>query len=402
MKSFVQISLISAVFQGGYAKPDPTSCKAPFQGSYVKGSYIVTLKPSTKGDVLQDHLKEVRKLFDSEKYSNEIKHEYGKALLGYSAKFTDDVLAKVEAMPEVKAVEKDQLIEPAEIQTKSWGLARLSSKDKLVKSESYSYNYDPSGGEGVDVYVIDSGIKTDHPEFEGRARWGENFIDKENIDDGGHGTHVAGIIGSKTYGVAKKSTLIAVKVNDAKNSGSVDSAIAGIDWVLKNLNNKNGCVINLSLSADYSEAFSNVLRAAVNVGCVVTASAGNKDQDICSILPACDPYVITVGASTFDDLRASFSNWGKCLNVFAPGKDIISTSNDGKTQVKSGTSMAAAYVAGLAANFMSKTGMRQPDYFAKYVKEHSNSNVLKKVEVGSPNLLASNIDLLKLKEPEAN
>ncbi|KAJ9073143.1 proteinase B [Entomophthora muscae] len=361
MKSFVQISLISAFFQGGYTKPDPTSCKAPFQGSY-----IVTLNPSTKGDVLQDHLKEVRKLIDSEKHSNEIKHEYGKALLGYSAKFTDDVLAKVKAMPEVKAVEKDQLIEPAEIQTESWGLARLSSKDKLVKSESYSYNYDTSGGEGVDVYVIDSGIKTDHPEFEGRARWGETSLIKRTS--------------MMTYGVAKKSTLIAVKVNDAKNSGSVDLAVAGIDWVLKNLNNKNGCVINLSLSADYSEAFFNVLRAAVNVGCVVTASAGNKDQDICSILPACDPYVITVGASTLDDLRASFSNWGKCLNVFAPDKDIISTSNNGKTQVKSGTSMAAAYVAGLAANFMSKTGKRQPDYFAKYIKEHSKSNVLKEVE----------------------
>ncbi|KAJ9066287.1 hypothetical protein DSO57_1010925 [Entomophthora muscae] len=228
-------------------------------------------------------------------------------------------------MAEVEVVEEDQFGDFAAIQTNSvWGLARLSSATRLPEgSQHLSYIYDPDAGKEVDVYVIDSGIKIDHPEFGGRALWGVNFANKQNTDEYGHGTHVAGIIGSTTYGVVKSSTLFAVKVGSDKKRPKVKRVIAGIDWVLKNRRKGKGCVINLSLSTPYSDAFSNVLRAANNLNCVVTAAAGNRNMDACNVLPASCPKVITVGASTSDDARAKSSSWGKCLNVFAPGEQFF-------------------------------------------------------------------------------
>ncbi|KAJ9063995.1 proteinase B [Entomophthora muscae] len=267
MKSFIKISLISAVFQIGYAKQVQTGHTAP-----VKSSYIVTLKPSTEGNALDEHLDKVRKLFGSNKHTsekNKINHVYGEVLLGYSADFTSDVLAEVKAMPEVDVVEKNQVVKGGAIQDEApWGLARLTSNDRLLHiSQLWTYKYDPSAGEGVDVYVVDSGIKIDHPEFEGRAKWGANFVDDVDTDVKGHGTHVAGIIGSKTYGVAKKSTLIAVKVLEAQGDGDAQTSIAGVNWAVKNKKEGRGCVINLSLGIDLFEAFNTAVRNAIKSGC---------------------------------------------------------------------------------------------------------------------------------------
>ncbi|KAJ9061984.1 proteinase B [Entomophthora muscae] len=398
MKSFIEISLISLLFQGGYAKQVQTNSTAPIKSSYVQGSYIVTLKPSTEDNALEAHLDKIRRLFGSNKHTgvkNKINHVYGTVLLGYSAEFTNDVLAKVNAMPEVEDIGEDQLVEAADIQTKAtWGLARLSSKDALGKSKSLSYNYDPKAGEGVDVYVIDSGIKIDHPDFQGRAKWGANFADDVNKDSTGHGTHVAGIIGSKTYGVAKRSTLFAVKVIDHNGIGSQNAFIAGIEWVVQNKKEGRGCVINLSMGVKKNKALNTAVHNAVKSGCVVVVAAGNTNVNACDISPASEPSAITVGASTLDDKRASFSNWGRCLDVYAPGDNIVSLSNDGGESSKRGTSMAAGYVSGLVANIMSKTGKYNPDDVLKELKKHYMRTKLVLDLKLSPRVLVSNIGLV--------
>ncbi|KAJ9089646.1 hypothetical protein DSO57_1010596 [Entomophthora muscae] len=378
MKSFIEISLIAALVQGGY---------------------IVTLKSSTRGNATEAHLDQVRLLFGSghrSSGSNEVKHVYSAVFQGYSAEFTQDVLFKVKAMKEVDAVEEDQLGKGDAIQRNSpWGLARLSSATRLPdNSQLWSYNYDPSAGDGIDVFVVDSGIKIDHPDFQGRALWGANFINSVNLDEHGHGTHVAGTVGSTTYGVAKSSTVIAVKVLDAQNRGTVSGFIAGVDWAIRNKRNGRGCVMNLSLVSGRSDAFNSAVRAAVNSGCVVAACAGNDNMDACNASPASEPSAITVGASNFYDLRAGFSNWGRCLDVFAPGENILSLSNKGGARYDSGTSMASPHVAGLAANVMSKTRNYNPGYVAQSIINLSKRNVLANVGSGSPNLLASNIGLV--------
>ncbi|KAJ9061971.1 hypothetical protein DSO57_1015398 [Entomophthora muscae] len=299
-------------------------------------------------------------------------------------------------MPEVDAVEKDQLGKFSSIQTNSsWGLARLSSDARLpVDNQSFSYNYDPSAGEGVDVFVIDTGIKTDHPDFQGRALWGANFIDNSRTDDIGHGTHVAGIIGSDTYGVAKNATLVAVKMGNVTLSATVSQVIGGVAWVIRNKRLGRGCVINLSLEVKYSVAFNSAARNAVRLGCVVVAAAGNSNIDACNKSPASEPSVITVGASNLDDKRYEFSNWGQCLDVFAPGEDILSLSTEDDPLVDSGTSMAAAHVSGLAANVMSKIGNYNPADVLEEIIFYSKRGVLTNVGKRSPNLLVSNIGIV--------
>ncbi|KAJ9079341.1 proteinase B [Entomophthora muscae] len=356
----------------------------------IQSGYIVTLKSSTEGNALEDHIERVCSLFGSDQHSsgkNKIKYEYRKVLLGYSAEFTDDVLAKVKAMPEVAAVEKDQLIESSDVQENSpWGLARLSSEDRLTDNEHlWSYNHDPRAG--VDVFVVDSGIETLLPEFQGCAYWGANFVNDISVDETGHGTHMAGIIGSKTYGVAKSSTLIAVKVIDG-------TGFAGVEWAVQNKLDGRGCVINVSLRVGRWDIINNAVGAAVDSGCVVTVCAGNDNSDACFFSPASEPRAITVGASNLDDKRAYFSNWGTCLDVFAPGEDIVSTSIDGGNYKMSGTSMATAHVAGLVANIMSNTGNYEPPSIYASTMLYSKFGKLDNIGEGSPNLLASNIDLL--------
>ncbi|KAJ9054296.1 proteinase B [Entomophthora muscae] len=346
MKSFIEISLISVLFLGGYLA-DAT------------GSYIVALKSSAKGKVLDDHLARVRKLFDSDQHSrgkNKIRYVYRKVLTGYSAEFTDAFLAKVKAMKEVDSIEKNKNGKSDAIQKNApWGLTRLSSHKTLEKSNGGSYHHDPKGGDGVDVYVIDTGIKIDHPDFEGRARWGENFADDVDTDERGHGTHVAGIIGSKIHGVAKKSTLIALKVLDTNGKGELDKYIAAVEWAVNDKKEGRGCIINISLGEQYSKIFNTAARNTVQQwGCVVIASAGNEGKDACSKSPGSEPSVITVGATDLFDSRADFSNWGECVTLFAPGVDIYSTALYDVDRSESGTSMAAPHVAGLAAIVLSK------------------------------------------------
>jgi cerevisin len=252
------------------------------------------------------------------------------------------------------------------------GLARISHRPKLSFGTFTKYEYESSGGEGVDVYVIDTGININHVEFEGRASWGKTIpLDDVDDDNNGHGTHCAGTIASRKYGVAKSANVIAVKVLGSNGSGSMSDVIAGVAFAAEAAAEKDsaataeykatgerkhkGSVANMSLGGGKSRALDDAVNAAVDSGLNFAVAAGNDNRDACSFSPAGAEKAVTVGASTIADERAYFSNFGSCVDVFAPGLNIMSTwiGSDTATNTISGTSMASPHTAGLLAYLLS-------------------------------------------------
>lgn len=228
-----------------------------------------------------------------------------------------------------------------------------------------------TSGRGALAYVLDTGINDKHRDFHGRADWGATYFPDEGfVDTFGHGTHVAGTIGSTTYGVAKKTIIRAVKVISPKSTGYYSNAttnystvIAGVQWAVNDAIKYaqqypyafKGAVINMSLGAEHSRAMDDASNSAVRAGMHVVVAAGNSNKDACEVSPAGARLVITVGASSIEDKKADFSNWGPCVDVFAPGKGILSTyiGSTDASYVMDGTSMASPHVAGLVAYFLS-------------------------------------------------
>lgn len=242
-----------------------------------------------------------------------------------------------------------------------WGLERLSHRMR-PKTYSGEFHYPDSSGAGVDVYVIDTGIYVDHEEFEGRARWGTTIPQGDVDKDGnGHGTHCAGTIGSKRYGIAKKCSLIAVKVLRSDGYGSNSDVIKGVEYVMNQhilegkKRSERQTVVNMSLGGGKSLALERAVNAAVGSGIHFCVAAGNDNEDACNYSPAGAKEAITVGASTSRDEIAYFSNIGRCVDIFAPGHQITSTwiGSPSSTNTISGTSMASPHVAGAIAHFLS-------------------------------------------------
>ena len=212
-----------------------------------------------------------------------------------------------------------------------YGLARLSHRDRGASE----YVYDDVAGDDTFSYIVDSGIFVDHPEFEGRASFGANFVGDGNDDDGnGHGTHCAGTVGSRTYGVAKKTNLIAVKVMNAHGGGGSSQLLAGIDWATRDVEEKGRSgksVANLSVGGPRGQALNRAVQAATEQGLAMFVAAGNSGQPAASFSPSSEKTACVVGAIDEDDARPSFSNYGPELAVFAPGVEIMSTWKDGGT-----------------------------------------------------------------------
>ena len=245
-----------------------------------------------------------------------------------------------------------------------WGLARISHRDSLSFSDFNKYLYAADAGEGVDVYVIDTGTYIDHVDFEGRAHWGKTIPEGDEDEDGnGHGTHCSGTIAGKKYGVAKKANVYAVKVLRSNGSGSMQDVVKGVEWaanahtekVKKGKKGFKGSAANMSLGGGKSPALDRAVNGAVAAGIHFAVAAGNDNADSCNYSPASAENAITVGASALDDSRAYFSNYGKCNDIFAPGLSIISTWIGSKYAVNtiSGTSMASPHIAGLLAYYLS-------------------------------------------------
>jgi subtilisin family serine protease len=298
----------------------------------------------------------------------------------------------------VERIEEDQVVSITGVQnpSPSWGLRRITVRNLPLND---NYTYPDHAGNGTYAYVIDTGVKFTHPEFEGRVLNGPNYSsDRGNSTDlNGHGTHVAGIIGSKTYGVAKNVTIVAVKVLDARGAGTVSGVIAGLNWAVNDArvrrgNGKLRAIANLSLSTSGSFSLDLAVRNAVSGGLVVVVAAGNKNSTACEYSPAREKMALTVAASTIDDEKAPFSNWGDCVDIFAPGSSILSTHArvgevGNSIALMSGTSMASPHVAGTALLTMGSGNFLNASMLIDYVRTRSTTNVLLGDLYGSPNLL---------------
>ena len=258
--------------------------------------------------------------------------------------------------------------DPAVEKGAPWGLARISHRDSLTFGTFNKYLYSSDGGEGVDVYVIDTGTNVDHVDFEGRASWGKTIPSGDEDKDGnGHGTHCSGTVAGKKYGVAKKAHVKAVKVLRSNGSGSMSDVVKGVEYaaeshieqVEKAKKGKRkgfkGSAANMSLGGGKSALLDQAVNAAVDAGIHFAVAAGNDNADSCRYSPAAAEKAVTVGASTLADERAYFSNFGKCNDIFAPGLNILSTwiGSETATNVISGTSMASPHIAGLLAYLLS-------------------------------------------------
>lgn len=335
-------------------------------------------------------------------------------LRGYAGYFPKGVLDIIRRSPLVEMVEQDSEVYTEKADTENgapWGLARISHRERLNLGSYNKYLYDEQGGSGVTSYIIDTGVNVHHSQFGGRAKWGKTIpVGDEDEDGNGHGTHVAGTVGSSTYGVAKDADLVAVKVLRSNGSGSMSDVLKGVEWATQDHLNAvkqkkpgfKGSTANMSLGGGKSPSLDQAVNAAVSAGLNFAVAAGNEDGDACETSPASADGPVTVGASTLSDDRAYFSNWGKCVDVFAPGLNILSTyiGSDTATAILSGTSMASPHVAGLLAYFLSLQpgsdsefdagSSISPDQLKKKLLAFSTKNVLSDVPSGTPNLLVYN------------
>lgn len=314
---------------------------------------------------------------------------YTSAIKGFAAALPESAVDAISRHPRVLYVEQDRVLSASETQSNpTWGLDRI---DQSILPIDASYTYD-NDGFGVHAYVIDTGIRTTHTEFGGRATFEVDFIGdgrhlENNGDCQGHGTHVAGTLGSATFGVAKAVNLHAVRVLGCSGLGSTSGVIAGVDWVTANF--ASPAVANMSLGGSAGESLNHAVANSVAAGVTYAVAAMNAGTDACTFSPASAPDALTVGMTNDTDTRRSSSNFGICLDLFAPGVDITSTTNlsDFSTGTKIGTSMATPHVAGVAALYLADDPTRTPAIVMAAILDNATAGVVSDPGLGSPNLL---------------
>ena len=326
----------------------PTTATFAKTGGPISGQYIVRFRDDERDvDGQSSRI--------ATKHSGKITHLYRSAIKGMSLELSDAAAAALRLEPGVISVEQDQQMSINTIQTgATWGIDRIDQRT-LPLSGTYVYNAD---GTGVTVYIIDTGINFTHTEYNGRAFTGIDEVTSGGTatDCNGHGSHVSGTVGGTTYGVAKRVKLVAVRVLDCSGSGSTSGVIAGIDWVTgqKNANPSIPSAANMSLGGGFSSTLNQAVTNSVAAGVVYAIAAGNSTADACTFSPASAPNAITVGATDINDGFASFSNFGSCVDINAPGVNITSAwiGSTTATNTISGTSMATPHVAGTVALYL--------------------------------------------------
>lgn len=360
-------------------------------------NYIVVLKDSVSDPraVAREH---------SRAQNARLGHVYQHALNGYSATMSAVAAERIARDPRVDYVEPDGEVHRTSTTQPSaiWGLDRIDQRG-LPLSTGYTYT---STGAGVSAYIIDTGIDRSHPEFGGRAVIGPDFVedDGDSDDCDGHGTHVAGTVGSATYGVAKEVTLVGVRVLDCNGSGYWSDVIAGVNWVTAQHQTGAPAVANMSLGGGFSSAVNDAVTASIADGVSYAVSAGNgnrggKEQDACGNSPAGTPSALTVGATDATDTKASWSNYGTCVDVFAPGVGITSTTMRDSTATWSGTSMASPHVAGVAALYLQTNPTASAEAVAAAITGSATTGVVKDAGAGSPDLLLYSLLVLRETTP---
>ncbi|MFG2061188.1 S8 family peptidase [Micromonospora sp. NPDC048871] len=352
--------------------------------SAVAGSYIVVLKDSA---VSRAQVGVTAKSL-ADKHGGSVARTYRDALRGFEVRLSERAAKRLAANPSVEYVQQNRTVSIAGTQspTPSWGLDRVDQR-ALPLNNSFTY---PNDGTGVTAYIIDTGIRFSHSDFGGRAVTGFDAIDGGSADDGnGHGTHVAGTVGGTAYGVAKGVTLVGVRVLDNSGGGTYAQVIAGIDWVTADHQPGEPAVANMSLGGGYDQATNDAVNRSIADGVVYSIAAGNSSANACNYSPASTPAAITVGATTNTDARASYSNFGTCLDIFAPGSSITSAwiGSDTATNTINGTSMAAPHVAGAAALALAANPGYTPQQIRDLLVNDATNNVVTNPGTGSPNKL---------------
>ncbi|AOM84924.1 S8 family peptidase [Acinetobacter baumannii] len=349
----------------------------------IKNQYIVILNKDAGPS--KDFAQNIAK-----QHAGKVLQSYDTVLKGFAIYLPDTAgVAFIEAMkknPHVLSVESDTIvnIDATTQSNPDWGLDRIDQK-ALPLNSTYSYL---QTGSGTTAYIVDTGILSSHQEFSGRVLSGYTAISDGNgtTDCNGHGTHVAGTVGGTTYGVAKNVNLVPIRILGCDGSGASSNVIAGLDWILKN--GKKPAVVNMSLGGATSSSLDSAVENLYNNGYVMVVAAGNSNTDACTSSPARVSKAITVAATDNTDTRASYSNYGSCVDIFAPGSQINSSwiGSNTATKILNGTSMATPHVAGVVAEMLQSTPTASPQTISTNLLNQASSNVVKNPS-GSPNRL---------------
>ena len=333
----------------------------------VEGSYIVVYKDGTAASSVAATL------------GGQVTHLY-QALNGFAASMSEQQAEEIAADPNVSFVQQNQTVRITD--TASWGLDRVDQRD-LPLDGSYTATTTASN---VHAYIVDTGLDLDHPDFGGRATSGFDAVDGDTAEDcHGHGTHVGGTVGGAAHGLAKEVSLVGVRVLDCNGSGTTAQVVAGIDWVTANA--VKPAVANMSLGGGVDPAIDEAVQRSIASGVTYAIASGNSNDDACDYSPARVPEAITVNASTDADARASFSNYGTCTDIYAPGQDITSAWLDGGTNTISGTSMATPHVAGAAALYLADNPSATPAAVRDALVAAGTPDKVTDPGTGSPNVL---------------
>ncbi|TEB21323.1 serine protease [Coprinellus micaceus] len=379
LTAFLTLSLASIVLAG----PTPLKTVERFQGAETSGKYIVQFK---KGVVRKNWLSKLSKGSKAASWD---------LINGIAVDVDEAELNELRASTDVESISEDPLMSIFATQTNAtWGLQRITQTSALTNqnagSTTFTYTYDDSAGQGVDIYIVDTGVLTTHREFGGRARWGTSFVGTSS-DGHGHGTHVAGTAAGTTYGVAKKANIIAVQVLNSSGSGSTSGIVSGLNWVLTQARaSGRPSIVSMSLGGSAATSLDNAVASLTSAGIHVVVAAGNSNTNAANTSPARAPSAITVGATTVGDARASYSNYGAVVDVFGPGSNVISSwigSSNTATNSISGTSMATPHVAGVAAYLISKDGNVSPAALETKIKNLSTKNAISGIPSGTVNNL---------------
>lgn len=340
----------------------------------IQNQYIVRLSDGVSHSVVTQEL------------AVQPQYVYTSALNGFAGSLTAAQLERLSQDPRVIAIETVQIFRADTTQDmdasgEPWGLDRIT-QDFLPLNGRYSYDHD---GAGVHAYVIDTGISVTHPEFAGRAVRSFDAFGGDGDDRNGHGTHVAGTIGGTTHGVAKRVQLRGVRVFDATGYGTTATVIAGVDWVMRSA--VRPAVVNMSLGGPSSPSLTDAVNRLAMSGILPIVSAGNSGSDACDFSPADAARAVTVGATDKRDAQATFSNYGNCVDLYAPGVDIRSSWPGGGLATISGTSMAAPHVTGVAALYKGTYGDADSATLHNWLISQATPRVLRALGPGSPNLL---------------
>ncbi|WP_405812000.1 S8 family peptidase [Streptomyces sp. NBC_01520] len=371
------VTLLNTSLAGAAPAPAMGTVYGADAATAVSGSYIVMLDGKTDKAEL------------AKEYGGKLKRNYSSAINGFSASGLSETEAKrLAADPAVSKVVQNKKFHISATQENppSWGLDRI---DQTETAGDSAYTYPDAAGDGVTAYVIDTGVRVTHTDFEGRATSGFDAVDNDDdADDGnGHGTHVAGTIAGAAHGVAKQAKIVAVRVLDDSGSGTTEQVVAGIDWVTAN--HEGPSVANMSLGGGADPALDAAVEKAIASGVTFAVAAGNESSDAGEGSPSRVPDAITVASSTEDDEQSSFSNYGSVVDIYAPGSDITSTWNDSDdgTNTISGTSMATPHVVGAAAVYLGGHPDATPNEVATALTDGATPDAISNATEGTANKL---------------